>query len=895
MMAGYSSRTMHSLVAALGSLLLVAVAPAAAEGSPAGDDFAAAVELTGLSGTWTGTTEGATAEPGEPAHAGLGAGASVWLLWVAPADGTATFRVDGSGGLVATAAYTGKTVDALEPIAGTVQSAEGGPPLRYPVVAGTAYHIAVDAVAGPDPLTGPVSVAFALFSPPNDDFADTSLLTGRSTTVSTTTFAADREPGEPVHSAGAPTGGSVWFRWVAPAAGTVVVQARDTRGQPQAVGVYTGARLAELVSVRRRACGLERCFIAEPGVPYRLAVAPSTLDGRGAPVESDAVLGLRLVTPANDALSTATVLSGVSGRTALSVRGTAEPGEPAHTGAPAAASRWYRWRPTVDGVGHIVLRGDARVAAYEPLDGDPAVDDLRPLDSAVTPAAGDQARLRFAVAAGAPVLLAVDRSTGTNVLSQGPVTLHYAVRRPTNDRPAAAASMQVPGTATGTTLGATAIGEPAVPGADGHSVWYRVDPERTGPLVAQTAGSAFDTVLGVYAVASAGSRLVVADDDSGPGRTSLATFRARAGRSYLVAVDGAHGRRGDVVLSVAPPTVPVVTVADVSVAEGGTARFEVEASPRPRAPLRLSVATRDGRGATAAADYDAVAGELTLTAQTPRATVAVYTADDPRDEAHETVRLVVSGGSRRVLARPRAEAVIDDDDAAPRLVVDPAEADESADSARFVVRLSAPSERPVTARLATVADGTVLPASPATPGLDYGDRSARLVLAPGEVAAPLDVRIDDDNVDEPDETLLLAIAEGVNMMLTASSARGLIVDDEPTRALDVSDLRVVEGASGSVRLLSIPVTLDGRTDKAVSFTYTTVNATAVGPFDFRRAGGVLHVAPGESGTVVNVLLRPDNLDEGDEYFYIDISDPSGAVIGDERGRVLIVDDDSAAR
>jgi len=105
-------------------------------------------------------------------------------------------------------------------------------------------------------------------------------------------------------------------------------------------------------------------------------------------------------------------------------------------------------------------------------------------------------------------------------------------------------------------------------------------------------------------------------------------------------------------------------------------------------------------------------------------------------------------------------------------------------------------------------------------------------------------------------------------------------------------LEVLEGGSGSVRLLDIPVTLSAPTQSPVSFSYTTVNATAVGPFDFRRASGVLHIEPGERGTMVNVLLRPDNLDEGDsEYFFVDISDAEGATIGDARGRVVITDDD----
>lgn len=54
-------------------------------------------EITGLTGAGQGDNLKATAEPGEPAHSGFPASASVWLSWRPEVDGIATLSTEGSG------------------------------------------------------------------------------------------------------------------------------------------------------------------------------------------------------------------------------------------------------------------------------------------------------------------------------------------------------------------------------------------------------------------------------------------------------------------------------------------------------------------------------------------------------------------------------------------------------------------------------------------------------------------------------------------------------------------------------------------------------------------------------------------------------------------------------
>jgi thiol-disulfide isomerase/thioredoxin len=82
-----------------------------------------------------------------------------------------------------------------------------------------------------------------------------------------------------------------------------------------------------------------------------------------------------------------------------------------------------------------------------------------------------------------------------------------------------------------------------------------------------TAGSSFDTVLAVYlGPALASLTPVISDDDSGSNSTSRVNFRAIAGETYYIAVDGFQGATGNIRLAIAPIgyAAPSWQVSDIS-------------------------------------------------------------------------------------------------------------------------------------------------------------------------------------------------------------------------------------------------------------------------------------------------------------------------------------------
>jgi hypothetical protein len=135
-------------VAALALALTAGPAQAAA---PSNDAFADALRVA-APGDYTGTVEGATAEAGEPSHAGSGPSQSVWFRYRARFTGKLSVDTIGSAFDTTLAAYTGDDVADLQEVASNDDDTLGGGPprsqIRFTVRRGQTYMIALDSFAG---------------------------------------------------------------------------------------------------------------------------------------------------------------------------------------------------------------------------------------------------------------------------------------------------------------------------------------------------------------------------------------------------------------------------------------------------------------------------------------------------------------------------------------------------------------------------------------------------------------------------------------------------------------------------------------------------------------------------------------------------------------------------
>ncbi len=96
----------------------------------------------------------------------------------------------------------------------------------------------------------------------------------------------------------------------------------------------------------------------------------------------------------------------------------------------------------------------------------------------------------------------------------------------------------------------------------GKSVWWSWQASFTGTMGVNTGGSTFDTLLAIYTGDSVSNLQVVADNDDTEGFgivSSSLVFRALAGETYFIAVDGFNGATGTVRLTINPVGRPAPT------------------------------------------------------------------------------------------------------------------------------------------------------------------------------------------------------------------------------------------------------------------------------------------------------------------------------------------------
>lgn len=130
---------------------------------PVNDLFADAIPLQGASGTVSVSNTNATREFGEPLHAGIPGGKSVWWTFTPASDGVLNLTTTNSGFDTLLAVYLGPRVSELTPIISNDDAFEGQSfsKVTQAVNAGQTYRIAVD---GFDGVSGNVSLNYGFAS-----------------------------------------------------------------------------------------------------------------------------------------------------------------------------------------------------------------------------------------------------------------------------------------------------------------------------------------------------------------------------------------------------------------------------------------------------------------------------------------------------------------------------------------------------------------------------------------------------------------------------------------------------------------------------------------------------------------------------------------------------------
>ncbi len=207
--------------------------------------------------------------------------------------------------------------------------------------------------------------------------------------------------------------------------------------------------------------------------------------------------------------------------------------------------------------------------------------------------------------------------------------------------------------------------------------------------------------------------------------------------------------------------------------------------------------------------------------------------------------------------------------------------------ASFLVTFSLASLQTVTVQYATQNDT-------ATASADFVPKAlTTLSFDPGETSKPVTVDVNDDALDEDDETFFVNLSGATKAAIVDSQGLGSIADDDPLPSLSIAGASFAEGFG--VRRVSFMVTLSEASGRPVSVDYVIGPGSATPGTEFRAETGTLVFAAGETRQRLFVWTKGDRLDEGDEDFVVDLQGAVNATIATPQATGMIVDDDPPPR
>jgi hypothetical protein len=412
----------------------------------------------------------------------------------------------------------------------------------------------------------------------------------------------------------------------------------------------------------------------------------------------------------------------------------------------------------------------------------------------------------------------------------------------------------------------------------------------TPTVVAQVGGLIDGRVISDLAVFDPLSRALVNAD--GEARTEaagdhLVSFWARTGEGLDLIVKAEH-------FEVSRDNVQFAAVDFTAVEDAGTAVVTLRriGGGAGSASVQLRTDSIDG-GATAGIDY-APRTSIVRWADNDLddKTVLVEVLADEEDEPDEALSLLLDPVSGAVVGTPAtARLLILDDDDPPKgelrlqaVAIDVAERERG-----LIVSVSreAGTFGPASVDLELV-DGTAR--SPD----DYTARTSTLNWKDGEGGPRfVFIGVEDDDNDEPDETvnLRLVAASGARLGSPSTAVLTIVDDDEPRGRIQFAASSYTAGETAGTAVIALTRT-DGSAGSA-SVRLSTSNSSATAGSDYIARSEVVTWADGDPDPkTVTVSIISDDTDEPDEVVDLSLDSVTGGSLGSPSNtKLFILDDD----
>jgi glucose/arabinose dehydrogenase len=176
--------------------------------------------------------------------------------------------------------------------------------------------------------------------------------------------------------------------------------------------------------------------------------------------------------------------------------------------------------------------------------------------------------------------------------------------------------------------------------------------------------------------------------------------------------------------------------------------------------------------------------------------------------------------------------------------------------------------------------------------VDFSYRAGTLNFADGETSKTVTIPILEDTIVEPTESFGFAILGATGAALGTKRTVSVNILDNDAAASDFSFSQSAYDIKEDGGQATITVRRSGNTTGTATVNYSTANGTAIAGSDYTATTGTISFANGEISRTFTVDITNDTLGERNETVNLQLSAPTGGVLGAQSTAVLnILDND----
>ncbi|OUW79849.1 MAG: hypothetical protein CBD77_01545 [bacterium TMED217] len=178
-------------------------------------------------------------------------------------------------------------------------------------------------------------------------------------------------------------------------------------------------------------------------------------------------------------------------------------------------------------------------------------------------------------------------------------------------------------------------------------------------------------------------------------------------------------------------------------------------------------------------------------------------------------------------------------------------------------------------------------------GKDYTSINKIISVPAGKTRITFPININNDNIDEPDETLIIKIIDSTianaNTGPTRSHILTIIDDDLPPSVEFLSSNTTVSESVGKHYLV---LALSNRSGKEISVNYAVQSlSTAISEQDYIIESGISYFPIGKTRDTLDITIVNDTIDEPRQTIVLSLNQPYNSTIGSKSIHTIKINDD----